>query len=149
MKTIQSYINEVIGNDLLSSKVKVLPSQDGFYSRMIRNGNEFRYEIYVPENKQKLRFFNEMFYKNPTQLRRLMDKIRQHRIFYFLQGVWYWNPFIRKIKKKLGFSTTIQYSKDDLYDKAMSEHYTRQSNEAFCDYFALFIQKSSKFLLDK
>jgi len=161
LKEIQEFIRNAIGYQL-ADKIEIKESKDGFYSRWIKPNGKFHYELYVPANRSKLtRFtkltllhevahviFNELFYSNHTKLVRVMDKILQHRMIYFLQGIWYWNPLLRKIKKKLGFSTTINYDRDDLYDIEISKMYTRRCNEYFCDYFALFVKKNSNFLLD-
>ena len=162
MEAIQEFIKEVIGDDELYNKIKIRTSSEGFYSRWIKPNGDFQYEIFIPEDKMKLKFatrltilheighilFNQMFYNNHTKLLKIMTNMHRRRMFHFFQGIWYWNPIIRFVKKKFGFSTTLHYTKSDLYDEVVSTYFTRGDNEFFCDYFALFIKKNYNFFLD-
>ncbi|MFW6172194.1 MAG: hypothetical protein ACOC5T_00410 [Elusimicrobiota bacterium] len=166
---IIDFIREAIGynaeSDIeLFKRINLKESEGGFYSQWGIKDEKYFYTIYVPEKKKELTFFNrltllhevghiifnEMLYNNPTKLERILAHIHsEHRFFVFLQRIWYWNPLIRKIKIKLGFSFDIQYSAEDLYNKDVNLIINRADNELFCDYFALFVKKKYNFLLDR
>lgn len=53
------------------------------------------------------------------------------------QRIWYWNKFLRWIKRVLGFAIKLEYGPDDLYDEKRSDDFTCEDVELFCDYYAI------------
>lgn len=166
---IKDFIRKAIGyreeSDIeLFKRIEIKESKGGFYSQWGVNNEKYFYIVYIPEKKKELTLlnrltllhevghiiFNEMFYNNHTKLERIIAHIHsEHPIFVFLQKIWYWNSFIRKIKMKLGFSYNIQYTAKDLYDKDVNLIINRADNELFCDYFSMYVKKKYNFFLDR
>ncbi len=67
-------------------------------------------------------------------LSKMVERIRSHKWFRRFQLFWYWSPFLRIIRRFLGFSGITGYKKTDWYG-AMKD-FTMADVELFCDYFA-------------
>jgi len=155
MCDIRCFVDTAINCKSISDRVELDISGDGgFYVQWRVREGKYRYVMHVPENKTKLGFatkktllhetghilFNEMYIADPANLLKVLSRMRKKRLFSLLQGWWYWNPVLRAIRIKLGFSVKLEYAKNDEYDDGSlaPEYFTRGDNEFFCDYFAVY-----------
>jgi len=81
--------------------------------------------------------FDEMldWSEDGNDIKKMFQKIKKRKWFCRIQRVWYWNKFIRWIKRKCGFSTKLWYKKNDKY---RSTEYIMSEVELFADWFAVY-----------
>ena len=143
--TIEEYVRSKTRDfdTFLTPKVVRDDENNGFYALV---GDNWSTIIHVPKSAKRLTWAvkktldhelgHAVFWhlRDSCRLRHYMNVIKERKVFCFLQKIWYWNPIIRRIKRLLGFSTKINYKKEDIYYM----NWTREENELFCDHYAWF-----------
>ena len=153
MIDISNYVTKFFYPEV-RDRITITNEQTGFWVEPIMC-NRVLYILNVP--KTKLTFltkltlrheighikFHEMAIRGEYEkIESVLSKIKKHKIFCWLQKIWYWNKFIRAIKTKLGFCGDLQYKYDDNYGiyydtETIVTPFTRGENELYCDWYAL------------
>jgi len=143
---------EVNGFNFVNADIEIKDSRgQGFFFRLAYEEGKRVYYIYAPASKDLSYFvelslrheighiiFSEIWFEDEALAVKKVREIKEnHRLFVRLQKFYYWNPFLRWIKRSLGFSSRIQYGPEDMRYISESGTITRGEDEMFADYFAL------------
>jgi len=81
--------------------------------------------------------FHYLYIQGEGPITEILKHLKENRKWFVrLQRLWYWNPVVRFFKRRLGFSTKINYKPTDKYDGNLNSLFTRADNELFCDWYA-------------
>jgi hypothetical protein len=143
---------DVNGFDFATAEIKLEDSRGhGFFYRLAYEDGGRVYYVYAPAEKDLSYFveltlrhelghiiLNELWFRDEALALEKVRKIKEgHKIFVRLQRFYYWNPFLRWIKRGLGFSSRIQYGPEDRRYISEAGEITRAEDELFADYFSL------------
>lgn len=82
--------------------------------------------------------FDNLWSSDPSEAYECMQRVKRRKMFSILQKFYYWNPLFRKIKVRMGYSSIIGYSYNDVAYKEGDKAVTHGDSELFADYFAVF-----------
>lgn len=144
--TPEEYAEQTLRNEFHYIDVRMGLSKRGyFYTSQVNEDRAVHY-LYVPDRKhlgwmekKTLRhecghiIMFELYLHDRDKLDRMLGAMKSQRTWCMFQRTWYWNPLLRWVRIKLGFSSKLDYRRGD--ESLIG--YTHGDSELFADYFAM------------
>lgn len=144
------YIEKTFKSMPVDVNFKVVNERDGFYYSTIFEDGDRIYCIDIEDKRLSLPvklairhevghiLLRELWIKDEQTALDYVNEIeRENRFFAFLQKIYYWNPVLRWLKRKAGFSSKITYTKNDIAYSDGKVKITRRQDELAADHFAV------------